>query len=177
MPSASLIAPGVTMTADDFVVVNFRLWRQQPATRRNYWLLGAALLLLSIAVALDVVQNHRISNPSTLAFLAVGVLYGLFRMSLVRYQLRRGYERNAVLRAPTDFTFDVEFLRGQTSNGRFEARWTTMRRAVWVKPNWLLLYPTEAACYYVDLRRIQAPAALEQLLALVREAGIAVREV
>lgn len=171
------LAPGVTMTADEFVAVNFRMWRQQPATRRNYWLLGAALLLLSVSIGLDVVQNGRISNPSTITFLTVGVLYGLFRMSLVRYQLRRGYAKNPVLRAPTDFTFDTEMLRGQSPNTRFETRWNTMRRAVWVKPNWLLLYPTEAACYYVDLRCLQAPDAAEQLLTLVRDAGIAMREV
>ena len=165
------------MTVDEFLAVNFRLWRQQPATRRNHWLLGAAVLLLSVSVGLDVVQNGQISNSSTVVFLAVGVLYGLLRMGLVRYQLRRGYANNAVLRAPTDFTFDAEMLRGQSANGRFKARWSTLRRAVWVKPNWLLLYPTEAACYYVDLRRVQAPSTPGQLLALVKDAGIVVREV
>ncbi len=174
--SLPLLASGVMMTVDEFVAVNFRLWRRQPATRRNSWLLGTAMLLLSVSVGLDIVQNGRISNPSTVVFLTVGVLYGLFRLSLTRYQLRRGYVKNAVLRAPTNFTFDAEKLRGENPNGHFEARWRVMRRAVWVKPNWLLLYPTETACYYVDLRRLQVPATPEQLLTLVREAGISVRE-
>ncbi|WP_375434754.1 hypothetical protein [uncultured Hymenobacter sp.] len=171
-----LLAPGVIMTANEFVAVNFRLWQQQSATRRRHWLLGAALFLLSVSVGLDAAQNGRISNSNTVLFLGLGALYGLFRLRLVRYQLRRGYAKNVVLHAPTDFTFDAEMLRGHTDNSRFEARWSAMRRAVWVKPNWLLLYPTETACYYVDLRRLQAPATPEQLLALVREAGISVRE-
>jgi len=46
--------------------------------------------------------------------------------------------------------------------------WKALRRAVWVRPDWLLLYPTDAACYYLDLRRLPAalpPAVLAQLLA------------
>lgn len=164
------------MTADEFVAVNFQLWQKRPRTKLNHWLLGLALLLLGVSVALEVVRTGRISNWSTVAVLAVGVLYGLLRMQLVRYQLRRGYDKNTVLRVPVDFTFDAEMLRGQSTDGRFEARWRTLRRAVWVQPNWLLLYPTEAACYYVDLRRVQAPGTPEQLLVLLKEANVPIVE-
>ena len=165
------------MTANEFVAVNFRLWRRQPATRRSHWLLGTAVLLLSVGVGLDIAQNGRISNSSTVVFLVVGVLYGLFRLGLVRYQLRRGYVKNTGLHHPIDFTFTAETLRGNSADGHFEARWRPLRRAAWVKPHWLLLYPTATACYYVDLRCLQAPGTPEQLLALVKDAGISVREV
>ncbi|MBO0360048.1 hypothetical protein J0X19_18960 [Hymenobacter sp. BT186] len=177
-PSATpLLVSGVTMTADEFVAANFRLWQKRPRTKLNHWLLGVALLLLGVSVALDVMQTGYVSNWSTVAVLAVGVLYGLFRMQLVRYQLRRGYAKNTVLQVPVAFTFDAEMLRGQSTDGRFEVRWRTLRRAVWVQPNWLLLYPTEAACYYVDLRRVQVPGTPEQLLSLVRAAGVPVVEI
>ncbi len=165
------------MTADEFVAVNFRLWRKRPRTKLNHGLLGLALLLLGISVALDVVRTGYVSNWSTVAVLAVGVLYGLFRMQLVRYQLRRGYVKNTALHIPVDFSFDAEMLRSQSTDGCFEARWHTVRRAVWVRPDWLLLYPTEVACYYVDLRRVQTPNTPEQLLSLVRHAGVPVVEV
>ncbi len=172
-----LLAPGVVMTADEFVAVNFRLWRKQRRTLFNYLLLGAALALLGMSVALDIAANKQVTNWGTASVLVVGLLYGLLRMQLVRYQLRRGYAKNTGLREPTNFTFDTQMLWGQSTNSHFEAPWSIMRRAAWVQPNWLLLYPTETACYYVDLRRLQAPSTPEQLLALVREAGIAVRKV
>jgi len=165
------------MTADEFVAVNFRLWQKRTRTRFNHWLLGLALLLFGLSVSSDFARTGYISNWGTVAVLAVGALYAFFRVQLVRYQLRRGYSKNTGLRVPTDFTFDTEMLRGQSADGRFEARWRTLRRAVWVQPNWLLLYPTEAACYYVDLRQAQAPGTAEQLLALVQDMGVHVQKV
>jgi hypothetical protein len=58
-------------------------------------------------------------------FLAVGVLYGLLRMSLVRYQLRRGYSRNPALREPVSFSFAADRLRGHGAADRHEVRWTS----------------------------------------------------
>ncbi|WP_156108984.1 hypothetical protein [Hymenobacter sp. APR13] len=171
-----LLLPGVQMTADEFVTVNFRLWRQRPRTRFNHWLLGLAVLLLAGSVALDICRTGHISNQSTVVFLAVAVLYALVRMQLVRYQLRRGYARNTGLHAPISFELDAERLRGRSADGHFEARWQVLRRAVWVHPDWLLLYPTEAACYYLDLRRLQAPATPEQVLALLLQHQIPVQE-
>jgi hypothetical protein len=165
------------MTADEFVAVNFRLWQKRPRTKLNHWLLGAALLLLGVSVALDVIQTGHVSNWSTVAVLAMGILYALVRMAIVRYELRRGYVKNTGLRVPVDFSFDAEMLRGRSTDGRFEGRWRTLRRALWVSPNWLLLYPTEAACYYVDLRCVQAPSTPEQLLSLVKDAGVPIVEV
>ncbi|HLK96941.1 MAG TPA: hypothetical protein VK364_04170, partial [Hymenobacter sp.] len=163
-----LLAPNVTMTAAEFVTVNFRLWLRQPATRRNHWILGTALVLLAVSVGLDIIRTGHISSWNTLAFLGVGVLYGLLRTSLVRYQLRRGYSRNAALRDPISFVFDANMLRGHGATGRFEIPWSKVRRAVWVRPNWLLLYPNETGCFYVDLRQLQAPTTPDGLLALVR---------
>jgi hypothetical protein len=165
------------MSSDEYVAVNFRLWQKRPRTKLNHWLLGLALFLLGVSVGLDAVRAGHVSNWSTVAVLAVGVLYSLLRMQLVRYQLRRGYDKNTVLRVPVDFTFDIEMLRGQSTDSRFEVRWRTLRRAVWVHPNWLLLYPTEAACYYVDLRRVQAPSTPQHLLSLVKDAGVPIVEV
>lgn len=165
------------MTADEYVAVNFRLWKKRPRTLFNHLLLGMAILLLSVGVYQDITRSGYVTNWSGVVFLAVAVLYAGVRMAIVRYELRRGYAKNTGLHHPINFTFDLETLCGSSADGRFEARWRTLRRAVWVRPNWLLLYPTEAACYYVDLRQIQAPNTPEHLLALVRDAKIAVREV
>jgi hypothetical protein len=164
------------MTADEFVAVNFRLWLRQPATRRNHWILGAALVLLSVSVGLDILQAGRVSSWSNLIFLAVGVLYSLLRMSLVRYQLRRGYSRNPVLREPVSFSFAADRLRGHGAAGRYEVRWDKLRRVVWVRPYWLLLYPNETGCFYVDLRQLQAPATPHDLVAVLRNQHVLVRE-
>ena len=172
-----LLLPDVQMTADEFVAVNFRLWRQRPRTRFNHWLLGLAVLLLAGSVALDVARAGRLSNQSTAVFLAVAVLYALVRMQLVRYQLRRGYARNTGLHTPISFELDAEQLRGRSADGHFEVRWRVLRRAVWAHPDWLLLYPTEAACYYLDLRRLQTPATPGQVLALLQQHQIPVQRV
>lgn len=165
------------MTADEFVAVNFRLWKKRPRTLFNHLLLGMAILLLSVGVYRDVTRFKQVTEWGSVVFLLVAILYAGVRMAIVRYELRRGYTKNTGLHQPITFTFGADTLSGNSASGHFEARWNTIRRAVWVKPNWLLLYPTEAACYYVDLRRVQTPDAPEQLLALVREAEIAVREV
>ncbi|GAB3227451.1 hypothetical protein GCM10027346_10820 [Hymenobacter seoulensis] len=159
--------PGVHLSAEEYVRLNFRLWRAQPKTRINQWLLGAAVLLLAVSVGLDLWQHGRLLRPSTLAFLGVAVAYALFRAGLVRYQLRRAYAQNASMQNPIDFELTAEGLRGTSSLGNFTSRWPQLRRAVWVRPEWLLLYPSEAACYYLDLRCLQAPATpadIEKLL-------------
>lgn len=164
------------MTADEFVAVNFRLWRQRPRTHLNHWLLGAALLLLAGSVWLDLTRTGHITKWTTVVLLAVGVLYALLRMALVRYQLRRGYMRNTGLHTPISFELDAEQLRGRSADGHFEVRWKMIRRAMRIGPHWLLLYPTEAACYYLDLRRLQAPATPEDVLTLLQQHQIPVRQ-
>lgn len=164
------------MTADEFVAVSFRLWRRRPRTRFNHWLLGAAILLLASSVVLEIIRLGHVVNQSTVVFLAVAVLYALVRMQLVRYQLRRGYARNTGLHTPISFELDAEQLRGRSANGHFAVRWQVLRRAVWVQPDWLLLYPVEAACYYLDLRRLTAPATPEQVLELLQQHQIPVQE-
>jgi len=163
------------MTADEFVAVNFRLWLRQPATRRNHWILGAALVLLGVSAGLAMLQAGRVSSWSSVIFLAVGVLYGLLHGGLVRYQLRRGYSRNPALREPISFTFDADGLRDDSATGRCEVRWDKLRRAAWVRPHWLLLYPTETGCFYVDLRQLQAPATPNDLGALLHDQHVLVR--
>lgn len=159
----------VTMTADEYVAVNFRLWRRQPATRRNHWILLVALLCLAFSLLVNLRQaNWQITSWSTPAFLAVGLLYALLRPWLVRRMLRQGYAKNTVLQEPVDYTLSADEIRGRSGLGQFSGKWTDIRRAVLVQPDWLLLYPNEAACYYLDLRQLQAPTLpshLEELLA------------
>ena len=59
MKPPSYHLPAVHMTADDYVAVNFRLWRARPRTRFNHWLLAAAVLLLGVSVGLEVWQYGR----------------------------------------------------------------------------------------------------------------------
>lgn len=176
MTSSSLRLPGVVMTADDYVAINFRLWQRRPRTRFNHWLLGAALLLLSASVGLDIAQTGRVTNLSSAVFLVVGVLYGLFRLKLVRYQLRRAYAKNPVAQEAVDFVLNADRLCGNSTSGRFEVRWKLIWRAVHVG-DWLLLYPTDAACYYLDLRQRQAPATTEEVFALLSNNSVSVQVV
>jgi hypothetical protein len=173
MKSTPILLTGVQLTADEFVAVNFRLWRARPRTRLNHWILGAAVVLLGVSVGLDVYSNGRLTQPSTLILLAVAVAYALLRFGLVRYQLRRGYARNQALQQPTDFTLTNTEIIGRNTLGQFSGKWALIRRAVWVQPHWLLLYPTEAACYYLDLRRLQAPATAADVAALLERHQIA----
>ncbi|MBX0291983.1 hypothetical protein K3G63_16140 [Hymenobacter sp. HSC-4F20] len=168
MKPTPIVLSGVQLSADEFVAVNFRLWRARPRTRLNHWILGAAIALLSVSLGLEVYQSGRLPQSSSLVFLAVAVGYALLRFGLVRYQLRRGYAKNTAAHQPTDFTLTDTEIRGRSALGQFSGKWSLIRRAVWVRPHWLLLYPTEASCYYLDMRRLQAPAtpdAVEQLLA------------
>jgi len=167
----------VTMSADAFVAVNFRLWRAAPATRRNHWILGVGLALLTTSLVIELLNTHgRVATWSTPVLLAVGVAYGLLRAALVRWQLRRGYARNTVLQQPADFTFTEEELQGSSAAGEFQTPWSTLQRAVHVG-DWLLLYPTQAACYYLDLQRLALPATAPQAMEALRQHGLQVTEI
>ncbi|OWP63226.1 hypothetical protein CDA63_10250 [Hymenobacter amundsenii] len=158
MPKPPYHLSAVRLSADEYVAVNLRLWRARPATRRNYALLGVAVLLLSLSIGLDLWQNSRPERTSTFIFLGVAVLYGLSRAALMRWQLRRGYTRNAGLQQPLDFRLTNSEIIGRSPQGQFSSKWPQLKRAVWVGTDWLLLYPTETACYYLDLRQLQPPA-------------------
>ncbi|RSK42422.1 hypothetical protein [Hymenobacter perfusus] len=172
MKPTPIVLSGVQLSAEEFVAVNFRLWRARPRTRLNHWILGAAVALLGVSVGLDLYQHGQLTQPSTLVFLAVAVLYALFRAGLVRYQLRRGYAKNPTLQQPVEFTLTATEIIGRSALGQFSGKWALIRRAVWVQPHWLLLYPTEAACYYLDLRRLQPPATASEVAALLTRHNI-----
>lgn len=164
-----LEVPGVRLSAGEYVAVNFRLWWRAAATRRNHWLLGLALALLAASV---VAQLRGRAPDGTFAWsspvlLAVGLAYGALRPLLVRRLLRRTYQRSEAMQVPIGYELTAEEIRGHSPLGHFAVPWKALRRAVWVRPDWLL-YPTDAACYYLDLRRLPAalpPAVLAQLLA------------
>lgn len=167
----------VTMTADEYVAVNYRLWGQQPRTRRVTWLLNVAILLLTISFGLGIWQ--WVQNPTTDVFWGflpawgLALLYAWWRSWQVKRQLRRGYAQNAALREPIDYEFNADSIITRSAAGEFVTRWKKLRYAVHVG-NWLLLYPQQAACYYVDLRRLTEPAKPRDLEALLDEKGIAV---
>ncbi len=169
-PVFPVVVPGVRLSADEYVAVNFRLWWRAAATRRNHWLLGLALVLLAASVAMQL--RGRVPGAafawSSPALLAVGLAYGALRPLLVRRLLRRTYRGSAAMQEPINYELMAAELRGHSRLGHFAVPWAALRRAVWVRPNWLLLYPTETACYYLDLRRLPAPLApadVAQLLA------------
>jgi hypothetical protein len=173
-----LLFSQVTMTADEYVAVNFRLWCAQASTRRNNWILAAAIVLLSISLVLNLQQdNWQLTSWSAPSFLAVGVLYALLRAWLVRWMLRRGYAKNTALQQPVDFTLTPDEIKLQSGLGQFSGRWASIKRAVLVAPDWLLLYPNEAACYYLDLRQLQAPATFADVEQLLAQHQLAVRRV
>ena len=169
--------PHVLMTADEYVAVNYYLWNRQPTTRRNRWLLVVALALLIVSAGLQLWRNQfrGFSSWWVPASLVVGVLYGVGRDALTRYFLRRGYAQNAALHQPVDYELAADGLRSRTAAGSYLAPWSALRRAVRVG-DWLLLYPTAAACYYLDLRRLATPATAAQVVAALRRQGVAVTE-
>ena len=162
--------PGGRPTAGEYVAVNFRLWWHAAAPRRNHWLLALALALLAASVAMQL--RGRAPDGafawSSPGLLAVGLAYGALRPLLVRRRLRRTYRRSPAMQVPIDYELTAEEVRGRSTLGHFAVPWPALRRAVWVRPAWLLLYPTDAACYYPDLRRLPAAFTatdLAQLLA------------
>ncbi|MFD1469107.1 hypothetical protein ACFQ48_12805 [Hymenobacter caeli] len=161
--------PGVRLTAGEYVAVNFRLWWHAAATRRNHWLLGLALALLAASAALQL--RGRAPDGafawSSPVLLAVGLAYGALRPLLVRRLLRRTYRRSAAMQVPISYELTAAEIRGHSALGHFALPWAALRRAVWVRPDWLLLYPTEAACYYLDLRRLPAAYPADELAALL----------
>ena len=163
--------PGVLISADEYVAVNFRLWRRAPATRRNHWLLGVALVLLAASVGAQLLGRapdgaFAWSSP---VLLAVGLAYGALRPLLVLRLLRRTYNGSKAMHTPIDYELTAAALCGQSALGRFEVPWTSLRQATWAQPDWLLLYPVETACYYLDLRRLPAPTAPADVAALLVE--------
>jgi hypothetical protein len=92
------------MTADEFVAVNFQLWKKRPRTLFNHLLLGMAILLLSVGVYRDVTRFKQVTEWGSVVFLLVAILYAGVRMAVVRYELRRGYTKNTGLHQPITFT-------------------------------------------------------------------------
>lgn len=168
---------GSAPTAGEYVALNYRIWRQRPRTRFNDWVLGLALGLLATSVGLQVARTGTLWPASPpLVLLALGVAYALGRGPLVRRQLRRLYARNPALHAPATYVLGPDTLGGRSELGQFESRWSAIRRAVRVGPHWLLLYPTESACYYLDLRRLQLPATAADVQALLGRQAVPWRE-
>ncbi len=166
--------PGVRLTAAEYVAVNFRLWWHAAATRRNHWLLGLALALLAASVAVQLWRRapgaaFEWSSP---VLLGVGLAYGALRPLLVRRVLRRTYLGSGALQTPLDYELTAEALHGRSARGQFAAPWPGLRRAVWVRPDWLLLYPTDAACYYLDLRRLPAGLSAHDVAELLARHGV-----
>ncbi|MGI4887013.1 MAG: hypothetical protein ACRYFR_18805 [Janthinobacterium lividum] len=163
--------PDVLISANEYVAVNLRLWWRAPATRRNHWLLGVALALLAASVGAQLLGRapdgaFAWSSP---VLLAVGLAYGALRPLLVLRLLLRTYSGSEAMHTPIDYELTAAALCGRSELGQFEVPWTSLRRATWVRPDWLLLYPAEAACYYLDLRRLPAPTAPDDVAALLAE--------
>ena len=169
-PATPLHLPHVQLTADDYVALNFRLWQARLATRRTFWLLGAAAVLLLVSVGLDVARHGTVSNRATLAFLAVAGLYVLFRRQLTRYLLRRGFRPQP----PVGYTLTPTEIQVRSGQRQSLLSWEQLREAVWVGANWLLLLPQAPAgsCYYLDVRRLEAPAAAADVAALLTQRGV-----
>ncbi|MBC6988465.1 MULTISPECIES: hypothetical protein [Hymenobacter] len=165
------------MSADEYVAVNYELWRRQPRTRRLNWLLYIALVLLTISLVLGIWQYVRNSAAEIswgfVPVWALAVAFAIWRPWQVKQLLRRGYAQNAGLHQPIDYQFDTKSIKGSSVAGTFETRWKALHHAVCVG-DWLLLYPSQVACYYVDTRRVIGPATPDDLLELVHEQGLAV---
>jgi hypothetical protein len=165
------------MTADEYVTVNYQLWGRQPRTRRVTWLLFVSIALLTISFGLGIWQ--RLRNPETDIFWGflpawgLALAYAWWRQWQVKRGLRQGYAKNTALRQPVDYLFDTGAIIGRSAAGEFSIRWQTLHHAVRVN-DWLLLYPKQLACYYVDLRRLIAPATTDSLLELLDEKEIVV---
>ncbi|PJJ59178.1 hypothetical protein [Hymenobacter chitinivorans] len=176
MPSITLRP--VTLSPADYVSINYRLWNQRMSTRRSNWLLGGALTLLAISVVYTLGQNSwQLTSWTNPVLLAAGLAFLVGRGQFVRWLLRRGYEKSrAGLSRSMVYTLLPNELQGQSELVQFSLHWSAIRKAVWVEPHWLLLYPTEAACYYLDLRCLPAPTSLADVRELLMAQAIAQHE-
>ncbi|GGF19484.1 hypothetical protein [Hymenobacter cavernae] len=167
----------VTMTADEYVAVNYQLWGRQPRTRRVTWLLYVSILLLTISFGLGIWQwAHHPATEVFWGFLpawGLALVYAWWRSWQVKRQFRQGYTKNTALQQPIDYQFSDENIISRSAAGEFVIRWQKLRYAVHVG-DWLLLYPQQLACYYVDLRRLVAPATPDSLEDLLDEKDVAV---
>ena len=77
------------------------------------------------------------------------------------------------MHVPIGYKLTAEEIRGHSALGHFAVPWAGLRRAVWVRPDWLLLYPTDAACYYLDLRRLPAAFSAADLAQLLAQHNVA----
>jgi len=165
------------MTADEYVAINYQLWSRQPRTRRVTWLLYVSILLLTISFGLGIWQWVR--HPATEVFWGflpawgLALVYAWWRQWNTKRRLRQGYVQNTALHKPVDYMFDTDAIISRSAAGQFIIRWQTLRHAVYVG-DWLLLYPRQLACYYVDLRRLVAPATPDDLEDLLDEKEVAV---
>ncbi|MCB2377706.1 hypothetical protein LGH70_08945 [Hymenobacter sp. BT635] len=160
----------VSLSKADYVAINHRMWNQRLGTRRSNWLLVGALALLTIGTVYTLVRNSgQLTSWTNPALLLVGIVFLVGRAQFVRWLMRRGYEKSrAQLSRSIVYTLRPNELRGQSELVQFSVQWSAIKKAAWVKPHWLLLYPSEAACYYLDLRCLPAAATaadIEQILA------------
>ncbi|MDU0371777.1 hypothetical protein ACFPAF_15345 [Hymenobacter endophyticus] len=173
MKPTPITLSATSLTTDDYVALNFRLWQLQPATRGIKWRLGLLILLLSLSVGLDVLQNGRLEHVFVVIFLGVLVVCAFSLPLLTRYQLRRGYARNPMPAPSISYLLtDTEVIQ-QSPLGTFPVQWPKIQRAMWVGHNWLLLYPNELGSYYLDMRRLQPPATPAEVAALLTRHNIA----
>lgn len=173
MKSPPITLSATSLTTDDYVAVNFRLWQVQAATRGIRWRLGLLILLLSLSIGLDFLQNGRLDYVFVVIILGVLVVCVVFLPLLTRYQLRRGYARNPLpIPGMSYLLTDAEVMQ-QSPLGDFSVPWPKIQRAVWVGTDWLLLYPNEVGSYYLDMRCLQPPATAADVAALLTRHGIA----
>ena len=175
MPTYPLVVEGSTISADEFVALQYRLWRQQQRIRLNGWIIGGWVLLMAGFLVRDLVAYGGLAEYYTPAAIAFGVVALLVRGPLARRQFRRYYARTPALASATRFELSPEGLRGQGQLSSMQNRWASFTQAR-LLGSWLLLYVSEASYYYLDLRRLLPPATPADVLALLRAQGVAVRE-
>lgn len=166
-----LVIDGTTLTADEFVALQYGLWRKRPRTRLAGWLLLLWVSAMSYFVVRDYLTYHQLTDYFTPTILAVGIVAAFLRGWLVRWQLRRYYARTPALGSPARFELSEAGLRGQGRLSRTETQWAGIVQAQ-VVGHWLLLYITEATYHCLDLRRLQPPATEADVRALLQAQGV-----
>ncbi|GGF19480.1 hypothetical protein [Hymenobacter cavernae] len=170
--------PAVEVAKDEYVRVAKQRWYQQPQNRRSLWTLSlGAAFWLYILYAEWLKSPDRLSTWLVIALVVVvGLLFylGYWRPRQVVKHFTKAYAETPSISLPTDYTFGISSVRSINSRSSAEVQYELFSHVERIE-NWLILFTTPAIGYFIDLRRISAPATANDLIRLLREKGLKVK--
>jgi branched-subunit amino acid ABC-type transport system permease component len=144
-------------------------WRFTLKTNPGMWLLLLPLLSVVSVVANLIARPHLLREltnepPIPLLIIAVALL-------LIPFQMYRRYRRTPLLSGCTSYELSDAGLKIMAEQQTLQLQWVALPRAFRFG-HWLFLASGPQQGFFVDLRRVQAPYAPDNVLRLLRHHGI-----